>query len=491
MAGAVIGGIWLVFNTQKFWDKAKVCSDIEFADWIGLAVLSCMAVVSLFEFILTLVYTVNARKKCKIDTGRVAVVGCYGFASSILLCIIVVFFGRKTKWRRKSTNRRSEKIILSVLIFATLSLGLQKFVDHCSVAGIPYAKVSPNSTCDKDQKRYLETETYLRPVIIQFCVFSVFLLVKIIFEDKNDQDGLLPLSKSTSSDVGVKVEHKDAYLNFMRPHYHWFIGIVGISCLLVLSIWIAPLAVAERSGNADLYARASTASFSFSAVFCFLLLRILKYYCKFEKKETGDAFASASIVITSSLLLILHLLSARANYICYTDRDSQECKKNMTADDVSPKLQVIYRSFGILEIGLQTVVVLTVRRLKHDYWLPIVEKNSNEYSFMPAADDGCFPVRLYPFLVMYLSLMNLVRYAVDLALEGPILEDLSQKSATAFLAESFIYGKHTWIFIDNVLYSLGSLFRLISFFSFLQLAMKVMFNTFSFWHKFKNPQNQN
>ena len=488
------GVIYVVTHTLQghdveLWKKKGKKRSMQPMDIAVMIVLFFLTLVAAAEIIRTLVFMALYIHKCKskpsADNSATAAAFCYDLASLVFFFSLLYLFFTKSRYDISDSKSSEEKVtaIFVVSIFAVLFIGLEKYLDYVTDAGL-HLKRTTNSTCDDINKRYVETERSLRPFYIQLCVVLLFfLLAKVAKSSK--KAGVLhfwsttPLQKLNRLGGESKINYDS-----LKPLVKRF------SCILVVALgatlaWSgAFISTGRQMKSANYYAVTNLAEYILSSVLCLLGFGILKKITDREPKQSFDVFIAVGLISTSCFPVVYCLLSIYANFACLHHNCSLVI--NNTFSNASPNinipLQIAYRTSNLMAVSVQVVLTVTIRKLAKDLWSLKVHTTTEQERIHMDAKTSNFTLYVYPFIMAYMAFINFARYLVDLSLEGPI-------SRRRTGVEGFIYGKPMWKFVDRILFC--SFFRLLSFFVFLQGTMNVMLSTFTEYWRSKKIQNPN
>ena len=463
-------------------DNERSMQPMDIAVMIVLFILTAVAAA---EIIRTLVFMAIAIVKCKSEPGAsefssstVAAGFCYNLASLVFFFVLLYLFFTKSRYDISDSKGSKEKVtaIFVVSIFAVLFIGLEKFLDYIKDVGLPLKRTA-NSNCNI-KKHYLKVEKRLRPFYIQLCVVLLFfLLAKVAKSSK--KSGVLhfwsttPLQKLNPLGGENKINYDS-----LKPVVKRFLCILSVALGATLA-WSGAFIWAEKKGRTDHYAGANLAEYILSSLLCLLGFGILKKIKDTEPKQGFDVFIAVGLISTTCFPVVYCFLSIYANYTCL---HRSNCSSAVVND--SSKLQIAYFTSNLTAVSVQVVLAITIRKLAKDLWSLKVHTTMEQERIHMDAKTSIYSFYVYPFIMAYMTFINFARYLIDLALEGPISHG---RTATALQAEAIIYGKPLWQFADQMLISLCSLFRLLSFFVFLQGTMNVMLSTFTeYWRSRKN-----
>ena len=475
-------------------DNERSMQPMDIAVMIVLFILTAVAAAAIIR---TIVFMARAIVKCKSESNvsefsssTTAAGFCYNLASLVFFFVLLYLFFTKSRYDISDSKGSKEKVtaIFVVSIFAVLFIGLEKFLDYIKDVGLPLKRTANVNCGIKEKERYLKVEKRLRPFYIQLCVVLLFfLLAKVAKSSK--KSGVLHFWSTTPLQK-LNPLGGESQINYdsLKPVVKRFLCILSVALGATLA-WSGAFISAELMGSTDYYAGTNLAEYILSSLLCLLGFGILKKIKDTEPKQGFDVFIAVGLISISCFPVVYCFLSIYANYTCLHRSGCSLAVENVSSNASSNiPLQIAYFTSNLTAVSVQVVLAITIRKLAKDLWSLKVHTTIEHERIHMDAKTSIYSFYVYPFIMAYMTFINFARYLIDLALEGPISRG---RTATAFRAEAFIYGKPLWEFADRMLFSLCSLFRLLSFFVFLQGTMNVMLSTFTEYWRSKENENPN
>ena len=475
-------------NLTLWKTHAEQGSRLQPMDMAVLFVLLLLTISATAEIVVSLVYMGIYIAGCELKTGMNGIIVAAFFYNGALLAFFwVAWFLFYTKSRfdvsDAKDSTRKVTVIFVFCIFAALFSGLHKFLDFVEKKGLPLNGIAKSncSNSTKVDQHYSEIEMRLRPSFIQLCVVLLFFLLAKIANRGSSKSGVLHFWSAPLQNLN-QLGEENFTINYdtLRPYVKTFIFILVVALAFTLG-WSGASISAERVGNTNLYAAVNFAEYVFSSFLCICGFFILRRFTEMEPKQSFDTFIAAGLIFTSCFPVVYSVLAGYANYACLHNSSCTSAVDNAT----NLPLQIAFFSANLTEVALQVVFAVTTRKLAKDLWSLQVQIPSEQGIYMMAVTSR-FSLYIYPFIVAYMTFTNFARYFVDIAIERPISIG---KTANAFQASGYIYGRSRWEFIDNVLLP-GGLFRLLCFFVFLQGTFNVMLSTFTEYWRSKTTTDE-
>ena len=471
-------------HDTKLWkeDKKRPMQPMDIAVLVVLFLLTAVAAAGIVR---TLVFMAIYVSECETESDAVtAAAFCYNVTLLVFFLVLFHLFFTKSRYDISDSKGSKEKVTatFAVSIFAVLFIGLEKLLEYINTkdVGLPLIR---KKSCNSDaNKRYWQVEKRLRPFHVQLCVVLLFfLLAKVAKSSK--KSGVLhfwstPLKTLNSLGGESKINYDS-----LKPFVKRF------SCILLLALgatlaWSGAFISVGLKSSVNDYPGINIAENTFSSGLCFLGFGILKKISIRETKQSFDVFIAIGLIFSSCFPVVYCFLSIYAHFACLHRPNCSSAAKNGS----NLSLQIAYSTSNLTEVCVQVVLAITIRKLAKDLWSLKVHSPTEQGRIYMDAMKSIYSLYVYPFIMAYMTFINFATYLIDLALsEGPI----SSERTAAFRAEAAIYGPYLWEFTDRMLFSVGSLFRLLSFFVFLQGTMNVMLSTFTEYWRSKDNENPN
>ena len=453
-----------------------------------MIVLFILTAVATAGIIRTLVFMALTISKCNSETDfgttAIATAFCYNLASLVFFIVLLYLFFTKYRYEVSASKGSKKKVtaILVVSIFAVLFVGLEKFLDYINHTGLPLKRTA-NDACDTND-RYLKVEIRLRPFYVQLCVVLLFLLLAKVAKSSKTA-GVLHFWSTTSLQKLNRLGG-ESNINFdsLRPLVKKFSCILLVAFAATLA-WTAGAFLSAKQMGTNYYAITNIAEYILACVLCLLGFGILKKITNTAPKQGFDVFIAVGLIITSCFTVAHLFLSAYANFACLHRSNCSSVVENASSNI---PLQIAQITSNLTAVSFQVVLAVSVRKLAKDLWSLKVHTPTEQERIHMDAKTSSYAFYVYPFIIAYMTFTNFARYLIDLALEGP---DSSERTATALRAETVIYGRSVWEYTDRMLFSVASLFRLISFFVFLEETINLMLSTFTEYWLSKGNKNPN
>ena len=470
---------FLIWN-NSLWKKDK--KKMRAMDGVVLFVLLILSLLAIAEIVTTFIIILEHASSPCMPVSVTLVAVFYKSATLIFFLAVFYLFYVKSKYDISDSNGSKVKVaaIFVAFIFAVLFIGLEKFLEYVKGAELPLRRKG-NKTCNIANAN-LNAVKRLRPFYVQLCVVLIFfLLAKLAKSSK--RSGVLHFWSTPLRSLNPLGGESNIDYKSLGPFVKRFAFILFVAVGAAVA-WTGIFISAEATGSTNYYAGANLAEYMFSSLICFLGFGIVKKIKAREPKDDFDVFIAVGLIFSSCFPLVYGVLSIYANAACLQRTNCSSIVENDL--NVNICLQIAHSASNLTEVYVQVVLVITIRKLAKDLWsLKVHDPTKQERIYMNAM-NSIYSLYVYPFVMAYMTCINFVRYFIDLALEGPIA---SERAAATSGAEDFIYGQSSWELINRMLFSVGSLFRLLSFFVFLQGTFNVMLSTFEEWYDWKRNRN--